>query len=154
VFRRLNTPTAICVPRIALVGQYEEVAQKWGTSATGYYCARKEISKLTIFVYDSARLHREEIDQFLLVIFDEAHHLASPQNSHLLENVEGKYLLGLTATPVQKSVLPVVYNLSGSEAKELNIIAPLKIESVYSELSDDERAKYNQYTRAILSVSK
>jgi len=147
----LSVPTAICVPRIALVKQYEEWARKWNTQATGYFCEKKQISDLTVFVYNSAVINIDELQRFRLIIFDEAHHLSSPHNQYLLKRLP-EYALGLTATPQPIQQLPVIYTFAPKKATQLGVIAPLKVTPIGVDMTNDERAKHTKYVRVMADL--
>ena len=58
--------------------------------------------------YNSRNLQAEPAEQFEYVIVDEFHHAAAPSYQSLLEHVQPKVLLGLTATPERTDQLDVL----------------------------------------------
>lgn len=70
---------------------------------------------------DSAGYDHLPPDHFDVVIVDEFHHAAAPSYRRLLENVEPRELLGLTATPERSDDLSVVELFGGRIAAELRL---------------------------------
>ncbi|HEY0840269.1 MAG TPA: DEAD/DEAH box helicase family protein, partial [Vulgatibacter sp.] len=60
-------------------------------------------------------------DHFDVVIVDEFHHAAAPSYRALLDHIEPKELLGLTATPERSDGLPLLHWFGGRIAAELRL---------------------------------
>jgi len=89
-------------------------------------------------------------NKFMLLIFDEVHHLPSPGYRQIAELNAAPYRLGLTATPEREDNLhldlgylvgPVVYRRSPRELAG-RYLADFDIVKVRVKLSDEEREKY------------
>ena len=54
---------------------------------------------VTVTTYDSAYIHAEQLgNKFMLIVFDEVHHLASAGYIQIAEMYTAPYRMGLTAT--------------------------------------------------------
>lgn len=71
-------------------------------------------------------LHEERLESldprfFDVVIVDEFHHAAAPTYDRLLEHLEPRYLLGLTATPERADGLSILHHFDHRTAAELRL---------------------------------
>src|SRR3712207_3409121 len=57
---------------------------------------------ITVMTYDSAALPRRPLEQFGLLVVDEAHHLPAPTYRTIAERVRAPWRLGLSATPERR----------------------------------------------------
>ncbi|MCK4732463.1 MAG: DEAD/DEAH box helicase family protein, partial [Methanophagales archaeon] len=96
----LNVPTLVIVPTLELVQQWKkELAEKLDIEAGTYSGEAHIMRPITVSTYDTAYLRAEELgNRFLLMIFDEVHHLPSPGYANIAELFVAPYRLGLTAT--------------------------------------------------------
>lgn len=125
--------------------------------------------KIIIYVINSARTHLEEHfqryyrDQDLFLIADECHRYGSKENSKIF-NVPFSYTLGLSATPerygdygFEEKIIPnlgnVIYYYSYSDALKDGIIPPYKISKIKVNLSNDEKAEYDEFTEKIRKIN-
>ena len=148
----LSMPSLVVVPTLELMDQWEKVLGKYFSVRIGRFGGgRKDIEFLTIATYDSAYLNAEFLgNKFMLLIFDEVHHLPSPGYRQIAELNAAPYRLGLTATPEREDNLhldlgylvgPVVYRRSPRELAG-RYLADFDIVKVRVKLSDEEREKY------------
>jgi len=151
--KMVGEKTAIIVPTIPLAYQWYEKIKKCGASCSLYYGGEKRISKITIFVVNSAVTNGFNLlDNFSFFILDEIHHYASPVFSKLLEKLDGKKVLGLSAT-VQRidgrhhlllSKIPLIYRMSIKEASENGFVAPINLHKVMTQMTKEERKEYDE----------
>ncbi|HIP63149.1 MAG TPA: DEAD/DEAH box helicase, partial [Archaeoglobus profundus] len=78
IIANLSVSTLIIVPTLALVEQWlEKLTMFFDKRHIGEFTGRKkELKPITVTTYDSAYINAEELgDKFLLLVFDEVHHL-------------------------------------------------------------------------------
>jgi len=63
---------------------------------------------VSIQSYNSRSLHEQQADRYDYVVVDEFHHEAAPSYERLLDHVQPRVLLGLTATPERSDGLDVL----------------------------------------------
>jgi len=145
--------TAIIVPTIPLARQWYRKIRKCKVSCSLYYGEEKKISDITVFVVNSAVTSGYNyLDQFSFFVLDEVHHYASPVFSKLLDKLDGKKVLGLSATVKRldgkhKHLLekfPLIYRMSIKEASEQSYVAPIKIIKVEAHMTPEERKQYDE----------
>jgi len=118
--RRVSSPTLIVVPTLDLMDQWVlKVKGFFNTKIGRFGGGEKEIGCITIATYDSAYINAEYLgNKFMLIVFDEVHHLPSMGYRQIAELSAAPYRLGLTATPERSDGLhielprlvgPVVY---------------------------------------------
>jgi superfamily II DNA or RNA helicase/HKD family nuclease len=83
--------------------------------------ARFENVFASIQSLSASRVDRIEPAHFDVVVIDEFHHAAAPSYRALLERVEPRELLGLTATPERSDGLPILEWFDGRIAAELRL---------------------------------
>jgi superfamily II DNA or RNA helicase len=133
---------AVIVPTITLAHQWaDRVRRHLRVSPALFYGEEKGIAPVTVFVVNSAYLNRQLLDRFTLVVIDEAHHLAAPKWGEILPLLDGKRVLGLTATP-ERAPLPLVYYMSVPRARAEGAVAPVRVAPLYVPLAPDERLRY------------
>jgi len=154
---RLACPTLVVVPTLELMSQWEaSIRQLLGVRPGRYGGGDKEVACVTVATYDSAYLNVEQLgDKFLLIVFDEVHHLPSPGYRQIAELSAAPWRMGLTATPEREDGLhvdlpylvgPVVYRryvreMAGRWLAEFDIVR------VYARMGDEEREEYRRLTR-------
>lgn len=167
---------AIVVPTIVLMHQwYDELRNKGnlppglvGRLGGGYKDSLDENCRILICVLKSASTKlpkmakKDDISKKLLLIVDECHRASATKTSKVL-STERAYSLGLSATPehdeeananyddstVGRALGGVIYELSYVDAFEYGLIPPFTIRHMGVELSQQERAEYDQLTRRI-----
>ena len=151
---RLSQPTLIIAPTIDLLSQWgERVLSHLGYEPGYLGGGRQEMRGVTIATYDSAYLWAERLgNRFILVVFDEVHHLPAQSYRRIAESSAAPYRLGLTATPEREDGLDDLYPMLvggivyRAEVKELAgvEIAPFKVRRVYVDLTPEERRTYDE----------
>lgn len=161
---RLSKPTLIIVPTIDLLSQWGERVQSHLGYESGYLGGGKqEIRGVTIATYDSAYLWAERLgNRFILVVFDEVHHLPAQSYRRIAEFSAAPYRLGLTATPEREDGLDrlypmlvggIVYSAGVKELAGVEI-APFKVRRVYVDLTPEERRTYDEDERLFTEILK
>ncbi|NWJ95992.1 MAG: DEAD/DEAH box helicase [Chloroflexi bacterium] len=153
----LKLATLVIVPTIDLLQQWQNaLADFYGLkdkSLIGVFGGGKqEIKPLTIITYDSAIIHSRHLNNFALLVFDEAHHLPAESYRTAAEGAFAPYRLGLSATPergdnlhllLNKLIGPEVYRRLPAELTRQKFLAPYREEKIMVELSETERAEYD-----------
>jgi superfamily II DNA or RNA helicase len=152
---RLNVPTLVVVPTLELVKQWRRELEKALKIAVGTYSGEAhDLQPVTVATYDTAYLRAEELgNRFLLLIFDEVHHLPSPGYSAIAELFVAPYRLGLTATYEREDGLHTeLERLVGGKVYEISVekltgthLAEYTTRKIVTDLTDDERAEYERY---------
>jgi superfamily II DNA or RNA helicase len=108
---------------------------------------------LTVSTYDSAYIRAEQLgNKFLLIVFDEVHHLPAPSYMQIAEMYIAPYRLGLTATYEREDgahdELP---RLVGGRVYQLGVddlsgphLSPYVHEKVFVDLLPEEREAYEK----------
>lgn len=151
----LNVPTLVIAPTLELVQQWKkELAEKLDIVAGTYSGEAHIMMPITVSTYDTAYLRAEELgNRFLLMIFDEVHHLPSPGYANIAELFVAPYRLGLTATYEREDGRHTeLERLIGGKVYEIGIdklsgkhLAEYKTKKIVTELTDAERAEYELY---------
>jgi len=157
IIKELSVPTLVIVPTLDLLDQWKEKLSIFGSENVGEYSGRKkELKPITVSTYDSAYLSAELLgNKFLLLVFDEVHHLPSDAYRQIAEMSAAPYRLGLTATyerdDGKHSLLP---ELVGGKVFELmpddlagKHLADYIVKRIYVPLTDEEKAKYEEKAR-------
>ncbi|MGC9444042.1 MAG: DEAD/DEAH box helicase family protein [Candidatus Methanospirareceae archaeon] len=151
----LNVPTLVVVPTLELVRQWRRELEKALNSAVGTYSGEAhDLQPVTVATYDTAYLRAEELgNRFLLLIFDEVHHLPSPGYTTIAELFVAPYRLGLTATYEREDGLHTELDrLIGGKVYEIGVekltgthLAEYTTRKIVTDLTDDEREEYERY---------
>jgi superfamily II DNA or RNA helicase len=149
----LHLQTLIIVPTLDLIDQWQKRIRDYLSVEAGVIGGGENLVRMiTVATYDSAYLQAEHLgNQFLLLIFDEVHHLASPGYIQIAEMYVAPYRMGLTATyeradQRQALLSPLVGDLVYSiDIKELagEHLAPYTYEKLSVELTPEEQQIYN-----------
>ncbi len=150
----LNVATLIVVPTLDLVDQWRQLLNSQFNVDVGAYGGGEEnLEALTVATYDSAYLRAEQLgNKFMLLIFDEVHHLPAPSYIQIAEMYIAPYRMGLTATLEREDgghkILPhllgdTVYKL-GVESLAGEHLSPYTHEKVLVDLTPQEKLVYNQ----------
>jgi superfamily II DNA or RNA helicase len=145
---------AVLVPTIVLAEQWRQ--RIWETlhvRAALYCTTEKALGRVTIFVVNSAYLHRELLRPFTLVIIDEAHHLGAPKWGEIVNQLNGKRVLGLTATP-ENAPLPVVYKMLIAHARAHGAVADLEVVPYFVGLTHEEWVAYSEIERKVKETAR
>jgi superfamily II DNA or RNA helicase len=149
----LRTQTLIVVPTLDLIDQWRRrVMQHLGVVAGAVGGGENTVRMVTVSTYDSAYLQAELLgNRFMLIVFDEVHHLASPSYVQIAEMYIAPYRMGLTATyersDERHALLP---RLIGEPVYTVNVeelagehLSPYTYEKIYVELTPDEKQAYD-----------
>lgn len=146
--------TLVVVPTIDLLYQWKKVLEDHFYTPIGLLGdGNKDVGPITVSTYDSARLTIDRLgNRFGLIIFDECHHLPSPQYQFIAQCAIAPYRMGLSAT-VQRAdgKETVIYDLLGPLVYEGKItdlvsrsLAPYDVVHLEIELTEEERSAYKQ----------
>jgi superfamily II DNA or RNA helicase len=149
----LKTQTFIVVPTLDLIDQWRRrVAEHLSMEAGAVGGGENTVRMITVSTYDSAYLQAENLgNRFMLIIFDEVHHLASPSYMQIAEMYIAPHRMGLTATyersDERHSLLPrligdPVYSV-GVEELAGEHLSPYTYEKVFVELTPEEQRAYD-----------
>ena len=150
----LKTQTLIVVPTLDLVDQWRvRIKECLNVESGAVGGGENTVRMITVATYDSAYLHAAFLgNKFMLIVFDEVHHLASPSYMQIAEMYIAPYRMGLTATyeriDERHKLLPrligdVVYRVDVEELSGEHL-APFTYEKRYVGLSPEEQAIYDQ----------
>jgi superfamily II DNA or RNA helicase len=149
----LKTQTFIVVPTLDLIDQWRRrVAEHLNTEAGAVGGGENTVRMITVSTYDSAYLQAETLgNKFMLIVFDEVHHLASPSYMQIAEMYIAPYRMGLTATyersDERHSLLPPmvgdpVYTV-GVEELAGKHLSPYTYEKIFVQLTPEEQQAYD-----------
>ena len=152
----MKTQTLIVVPTLDLIDQWRKrVAEYLKVEAGVVGGGENTVRMITVSTYDSAYLQAETLgNKFMLIVFDEVHHLASPGYMQIAEMYIAPYRMGLTATyersDERHSLLPrlvgdPVYTV-GVEELAGEHLSPYKYEKIFVELTEEEQRAYDKET--------
>ena len=150
----LEKQTLIIVPTIDLIDQWRKRIKECLCVESGAIGGgENSLRMITVATYDSAYLQAASLgNKFMLLIFDEVHHLASPSYVQIAEMYIAPYRMGLTATferiDERHQLLPMLIGdlLCNVEVGELTgkHLAPYSYEKLYVELSPQEKQLYRK----------
>ncbi|MBO8181617.1 MAG: DEAD/DEAH box helicase [Archaeoglobus sp.] len=162
VIRELNVSTLVVVPTLDLVDQWIEKLAVFGEVAE-FSGRSKEIKAITVSTYDSAYMNAEKLgNRFMLIVFDEVHHLPSESYSSIAEMSAAPYRLGLTATMERDDGLHAkLPELVGGKVFELKPddiagkhLAPYTIKRLVIPLDEMEKKAYEAKARVFKDYVK
>ena len=150
----LRTQTMIVVPTLDLIDQWRSrIKQCLGAESGAVGGGENTVRMITVATYDSAYLQAAVLgNQFMLLVFDEVHHLASPSYVQIAEMYTAPYRMGLTATYertderhqlLPKLVGDLVYSVAVEKLTGKHL-APYTYEKKYVELSLEEKQHYEE----------
>ncbi|MDR2204499.1 MAG: DEAD/DEAH box helicase family protein [Nitrososphaerota archaeon] len=149
----LKVQTLIIVPTLDLIDQWKKrVWDCLGVEAGVIGGGESMVRMVTISTYDSAYIQAAYLgNKFLLLIFDEVHHLASPGYIQIAEMFLSPYRMGLTATyergDQRHNLLPAlignpVYSASVEELTAKQHLSEYTYEKIAVELTKTEQQDY------------
>jgi superfamily II DNA or RNA helicase len=150
----LDLQTLIIVPTLDLIDQWRKrIKECLGVESGAVGGGENNVRMITVATYDSAYLQAAVLgNKFMLLVFDEVHHLASPSYMQIAEMYIAPYRMGLTATferiDERHRLLPRLVGdlLCNVEVGELTgkHLAPYTYEKLYVELSPQEQQLYRR----------
>ncbi|MCL2360022.1 DEAD/DEAH box helicase family protein [Candidatus Bathycorpusculum sp.] len=149
----LKVQTLIVVPTLDLLDQWKRrVRECLGVDAGVVGGGESVVRMVTVTTYDSAYAQAAYLgNKFLLLIFDEVHHLASPGYMQIAEMFVAPYRMGLTATyersDQRHTLLPLlvgdrVYSVSVEELTAGKHLSDYTYEKIAVELTAQEQQLY------------
>ena len=145
---------AVLVPTIVLAEQWRQKIWEVLRIRAAIYCTtEKSLGRVTVFVVNSAYLYKDLLRPFTLVILDEAHHLGAPKWREIVSQLNGKRVLGLTATP-ENAPLPVVYKMLIAHARANGAVADLEVIPYFVSLTREEWLSYLEIERKIKETAR
>ncbi len=150
----VQSSTLVVVPTLELLQQWRERLEKgFGIEVGMFGGGKKELKGITVTTYDSAYIHAERLgNKFMLLIFDECHHLPAQGYRQIAELMASPYRLGLTATMEREDGLhvrlpeligPKVYEV-GAKRLAGRYLAEFDVERIRVSLRPEEKAEYER----------
>ena len=151
----VNSPTLIIVPTLDLIKQWTKILSRNFDIEIGNIGGGIEnIQPITVSTYDSAYIKAPWIgNKFLLIVFDEVHHLPAPSYRLIAETFVAPYRLGLTATIEREDHLEQdfpyligksTFQITAKELAENKYLANYIIERKKTFMSSEEYLKYKE----------
>ncbi len=148
----LKKQSLILVPTLDLLDQWRKrVGDHLGVEAGAVGGGENRIKMVTVSTYDSAYLQAEFLgNKFMLLVFDEVHHLPSPSFMQIGEMYIAPYRMGLTATYersdgrhalLSRLVGDPVYTKAVEDLAGKHL-APYDHEKIYVDLTPEEQKVY------------
>ena len=159
IINDLHIPTIIITPQIRLVDQWIARIKQYGGQATGVSSGMGSMSRfsnLTVTTYQSALLNLPEVLRFRLVVFDEVHHLFSPENRKILEAIlalpDTTHIIGLTASPrefgaekqIQDRIFTNRFVMTPKTMQQTQYAVEIEIRAIPVDLDEENRDSYDQ----------
>jgi superfamily II DNA or RNA helicase len=164
IIRERPMRVLVLVPTTVLLDQWINDGFKTaGVEASAVGGGQRRWGQYTVSTYQSAIRNLDQVGQFNIVVFDEVHHLFSPEYSKILltllnaPDAETKYLVGLTATvreygegkAMQNRYFPDVFSKSIEEFQSGAGKIPVQIERRPVQFDEYESDRY-ETDRAII----
>ncbi|HDO19202.1 MAG TPA: DEAD/DEAH box helicase, partial [Thermoplasmatales archaeon] len=155
IIEEINASTFIVVPTLNLVSQWKQNLERaFGIEVGEYTGQKKDLKPITVSTYNSAYINAENLgNRFMLIIFDEVHHLPAEGYRQIAEMFASPYRLGLTATYEREDGLHKELNrLVGGKVYEKRIrhlagkyLANYELVRINVDLTEKEREEYEKY---------
>ena len=155
IIEEINASTFIVVPTLNLVSQWKEKLEKaFGIEIGEYTGQKKDLKSITVSTYNSAYINAENLgNKFMLLIFDEVHHLPAEGYKQIAEMFASPYRLGLTATYEREDGLhEELKRLIGGKVYERKVehlagkyLADYEMIRISVDLTEEERKEYEKY---------
>lgn len=155
IIEMINSPTLIVVPTLDLIKQWTQIlSQTFNIEIGNIGGGVENIQAITVSTYDSAYIKAHSIgNKFLLIVFDEVHHLPAPSYRLIAETFIAPYRLGLTATLEREDHLEgdfpyligkTTFQITAKELAKNNYLANYVIERKQISMSEQEYQKYKE----------
>ena len=152
---RLGVRTLVVVPTIELLRQWraglaEQLALPLDSVGIIGGGERKS-ANITVITYDSAAMPRRRLNQYGLLVFDEAHHLPAQSYQTIARKASAPWRLGLSATLERSDgrhvdltglIGPVVFSRDTDELSAQKHIATYRERRIYVDLTPAEELRY------------
>jgi superfamily II DNA or RNA helicase len=152
---RLSVRTLVVVPTIELLRQWRsELTARLGLELDAVGCVgggERTVGPITVITYDSASMPRRKLEDFGLLVFDEAHHLPANSYRAIVAKARAPWRLGLSATleraderhlDLATLIGPVVYERVAEDLAAEKHIAAFTERRVFVDLTPDEEMRY------------
>jgi len=151
----VNSPTLIIVPTLDLIKQWTKIlSQNFDIEIGNIGGGIENIQPITVSTYDSAYIKAQSIgNKFMLMVFDEVHHLPAPTYRLIAETFVAPFRLGLTATIEREDHLEEdfpylvgksTFQITAKELTKSNYLAKYTIERKQTFMSVEEYRKYKE----------
>ncbi|MDW0155553.1 MAG: DEAD/DEAH box helicase family protein [Nitrososphaeraceae archaeon] len=155
IIEMINSPTLIVVPTLDLIKQWTQIlSQSFNIEIGNIGGGTENIQAITVSTYDSAYIKASSIgNKFLLIVFDEVHHLPAPSYRLIAETYIAPFRLGLTATLEREDHLDAdfpyligktTFRITANELAKNNYLANYVIERKQTFMSEEEYQKYKE----------
>jgi superfamily II DNA or RNA helicase len=155
IIEMINAPTLIVVPTLDLIKQWTRIlSQTFNIEIGNIGGGTENIQAITVSTYDSAYIKAQSIgNKFLLIVFDEVHHLPAPSYRLIAETFVAPYRLGLTATIEREDHLEedfpyligkTTFQITAKELARNNYLANYVIERKQTSMLEEEYQKYKE----------
>jgi superfamily II DNA or RNA helicase len=155
IIEMINSPTLIVVPTLDLIKQWTQIlSQSFNIEIGNIGGGTENIQAITVSTYDSAYIKAPSIgNKFLLIVFDEVHHLPAPSYRLIAETYIAPFRLGLTATLEREDHLDAdfpyligktTFRITANELAKDNYLANYVIERKQTFMSEEEYQKYKE----------
>lgn len=155
IIEMINSPTLIVVPTLDLIKQWTQIlSQSFNIEIGNIGGGTENIQAITVSTYDSAYIKAPSIgNKFLLIVFDEVHHLPAPSYRQIAETYVAPFRLGLTATLEREDNLDAdfpyligktTFRITANELAKNNYLANYVIERKQTFMSEEENQKYKE----------
>ena len=155
IIEMINSPTLIVVPTLDLIKQWTQIlSQSFNIEIGNIGGGTENIQAITVSTYDSAYIKAPSIgNKFLLIVFDEVHHLPAPSYRQIAETYVAPFRLGLTATLEREDHLDAdfpyligktTFRITANELAKNNYLANYVIERKQTFMSEEEYQKYKE----------
>ena len=150
--QQLKVQTLILVPTLDLIDQWKKrVKDCLNLEAGAVGGGENTVRMVTVTTYDSALIHAEQLgNKFMLLVFDEVHHLASTGYIQIAEMYTAPYRMGLTATYERRDQRhSLLSQLVGDPVYSIDVeeltgehLSPYTYEKISVELTPQEQQIY------------
>ncbi len=149
--QQLKVQTLIVVPTLDLIDQWKKRVKDYlNLEAGAVGGGENTLRMVTVTTYDSAYIHAEQLgNKFMLIVFDEVHHLASTGYIQIAEMYTAPYRMGLTATYERSDQRhSLLSQLVGDPVYSVGIeeiaghLSPYTYEKISVELTPQEQQTY------------
>ena len=149
----LKLPSLVCVTTVELAKQWvRRIKEYLGVDSGLLAGGERRVEDFTVATYHSAARRLNELyDKFGLVVYDEGHHLPAETFREIALRLKARYSMVLSATPeradknealIYKAAGGPVYSASYLDLVLRGVLAPLRIERIYVDLTPRELLEY------------